>query len=162
MEEKRLSIRAFAKEIGKSHTWVAEKCKDGTITLDGDKIPKNNALSELKELGFIGDGKKEENGSQFPPVIQSKAKFEFFRARDKEIDVLAKEGKIIYKDDLKERLDKLSSLILKGVGVSFFKAYDQNHPNSEHRENVLNYFTEHIEVNEFLQEAHIIIKELSE
>jgi hypothetical protein len=161
MEDELLSRRAFADVIGKSHTWVADKIKDESITLQGGKIPKNRALEELKGLGLIGSGsKKEKNTGKFPPVLQSKAKFEFFKARKMEIEVARIEGEIVYKDDLQEKLTEFISLMFRGLSTSFFLAYDEYHPDSKSRDGMIDDYFENHESNEDMYNAFNIMAQL--
>lgn len=135
MEDELLSRRAFADVIGKSHTWVADKIKDESITLQGGKIPKNRALEELKGLGLIGSGsKKEKNTGQFPPVLQSKAKYEFFKAQKMEIEVEALKGNIYHKEQLSKDLSRIIGAVQKGCMRSSVMAYSSKHDKADTEE----------------------------
>jgi hypothetical protein len=159
MEEEYLSIRAFAKEINKSHTWVAEKCKDGFITLQDKKVPKYRALEEIKEHGSLEKEPKNGNKkSKFPPIVQSKERYEFYRANKMEIDLGILRGKIYHKDKLAHDIDKILTLVKKGVMSSAVYAYSSKHDRADAEkfiDNIANFVME----NKELEQAEKLLQE---
>lgn len=158
MEDELLSIRAFAKEIDKSHTWVAEKCKDGFITLHNKKIPKNSALEELREHGLLeSEPKNGKKRSKFPPIVQSKERYEFYKANKMEIDLGVLEGKIYHKDKLTNDIDKVLTLVKKGIMGSAVFAYSSKHDKAD-TEKFIDDITSFIADNKELMEAEELLK----
>ena len=108
MEDKRVSRREFAKEINKSHTWVGDKIREGYITLQDGKIPMSKALEEIKGHGLLS--KEEDKTAEFPKILQSKERYEFYRAEKIEIELGILRKEIIKKEDLIELYQDISQI----------------------------------------------------
>jgi len=160
MEDELLSIRAFAKEINKSHTWVADKCKDGFITLQNKKIPRNKALEEIREHGLLENkGKSGRKKGNFPPIVQSKERYEFYRANKMEIDLSILEGKTIDRKKALNMIEEIYGTLLRGIGESAIQAMNLIYGDDE-RENFTSKYLEQLEVSELIGEARKKIEEI--
>ena len=159
MEEEFLSIRAFAKEINKSHTWVAEKCKEGFITLQNSKVPKYSALEEIKEHGLLeNEPKNGRKKTKFPPIVQSKERYEFYRANKMEIDLAILEGKTIWRKEAFEKITEIWKLLTMGYGECAMHSNDFIHGTK--RDEIKDKFMELMDENEKIKEAFSLMREI--
>lgn len=122
-----LSIREFARQIDKPHSWVQRRIKEGKITPDADgKIPIETAFDEVQALIDAASEEEANEAAKDEPVqlaapsrvknvaeAFNKARLaeKTFQAKLKEIEYRMKKGDLLERADVEADAEKTASAL---------------------------------------------------
>ena len=116
-EKVNIPLKAFAREVGRSHTWILRLVKDGRLPRNPDgTMPFTEALEKFNAIQEEAKEKKLDRASKNPPdlnIAMNKAKLaeKTYQARLKELEFKLKSGELLEKDAVAHEAQQLASKI---------------------------------------------------